>query len=345
MLMINFMPYYWCKTNASIEQSAILAVVVNGISTLGQKLFRKARKTRSTLVCKQILKPQAMLIKVFKKRMPKPKILEKQTGASYLCIMKLRVHILLVLGFLLGGFVFGQTDNLVDSKGRKQGPWIFKYENGLKKSEGLYKDGRQIGRWVYYNEQGKLKSEMEFLTDTAYSNAKFYHPSGKLAGEGMYKTKKRTGLWFFYGFDGIVISEERYLNGLLNDTVKHFHFNGKLFEKWVYKDGIKEGLWEQYFDSGVLKARGVYVKNKLNGHVAFFHSNGRLAMTGVYENDLRNGTFIHYDEDGKERLTLRYIKGELHPADRSKVALPETKEYIPEEQLKQQFRQRGYPDY
>jgi len=25
--------------------------------------------------------------------------------------------------------------------------------------------------------------------------------------------------------------------------------------------------------------------------------------------------------------------------------LHETKEYIPEEQLKQQFRQRGYPDY
>ena len=113
---------------------------------------------------------------------------------------------------------------------------------------------------------------MEVLTDTAYTNAKFYHPNGKVAGEGMYKSKKRTGTWYFYDSDGTGISEERYLHGLLNDTIKHFHFNGKLYEKWVYKNGVKEGLWEQYFDSGVLKARGVYVKNKLHGHVAFFHS-------------------------------------------------------------------------
>jgi antitoxin component YwqK of YwqJK toxin-antitoxin module len=118
-----------------------------------------------------------------------------------------------------------------------------------------------------------------------------------------------------------------------------------LYEKWVYKNGVKEGLWEQYFDSGVLKARGVYVKNKLHGLVAFFHSNGRAAMTGVYENDLRNGTFTHFHEDGRMRLTLRYIKGDLHPSDRSKVAIPEQKEYIPEEQLKQQFRQKGYSDW
>jgi antitoxin component YwqK of YwqJK toxin-antitoxin module len=186
---------------------------------------------------------------------------------------------------------------------------------------------------------------MEFLVDTSFTNAKFYNPNGKVAGEGMYKNKKRHGRWFFYDTDGNLISEERYLKGLLNDTIKQFHFNGKLYEKWVYNQGLREGLWEQYFDSGTLKARGVYKNNKMQGHIAFFHSNGRLALSGFYENDLRHGTFTYYHEDGKVRVVLRYIHGELHPADRSKVQIPETKEYVPEEYLKEQFRQKGYSDY
>jgi antitoxin component YwqK of YwqJK toxin-antitoxin module len=35
------------------------------------------------------------------------------------------------------------------------------YGNGMKKEEGVMKDGREVGRWLYYKENGQIAEVLE----------------------------------------------------------------------------------------------------------------------------------------------------------------------------------------
>lgn len=48
-------------------------------------------------------------------------------------------------------------------EGRRQGKWVFRYENGNLKAEGVYETGNRIGPWVFYWENGQIQSKGQYI--------------------------------------------------------------------------------------------------------------------------------------------------------------------------------------
>ena len=40
--------------------------------------------------------------------------------------------------------------------GKREGPWVFYYDNGQLSLEGTYKDGKADGPWIAFNEDGTV---------------------------------------------------------------------------------------------------------------------------------------------------------------------------------------------
>jgi antitoxin component YwqK of YwqJK toxin-antitoxin module len=53
------------------------------------------------------------------------------------------------------GKVTGQKQGKI-SKGKREGEWIWYYENGQLSSKSNYKDGKEEGEGLFYDENGQL---------------------------------------------------------------------------------------------------------------------------------------------------------------------------------------------
>ena len=61
---------------------------------------------------------------------------------------------------------FSQPFNIIDDNGQKQGKWIKKYENGLNRYTGQFKNDIPYGLFHYYYESGELRIEKNiFIKD------------------------------------------------------------------------------------------------------------------------------------------------------------------------------------
>ena len=75
--------------------------------------------------------------------------------------------------------------------GKREGLWVFYWDNGQLNSKGTYKNGKEEGPWVEYHENGQLNSKVT------------------------YKNGKEEGPWVWYNEDGTVNEEytETYKDG------------------------------------------------------------------------------------------------------------------------------------
>lgn len=76
-----------------------------------------------------------------------------------------------------------------DSFSAKEGPFVFYYKGGQKKSEGVYHENIHQGEWTYWYE------------------------SGMLDGKGLYVKGEESGVWKWYFENGQQSSEETYTAG------------------------------------------------------------------------------------------------------------------------------------
>ena len=52
------------------------------------------------------------------------------------------------------GNITGKTEQGTIRNGKKEGLWVYYYDNGQLSSKGTYKDGKEDGRWVRYWSDG-----------------------------------------------------------------------------------------------------------------------------------------------------------------------------------------------
>ena len=83
---------------------------------------------------------------------------------------------------LFTGEVTGKQKGSMNN-GKREGTWIFYYDNGQLRRKGNFKNGNQEGSWVSY------------------------HDNGQLNFKGNYKNDKREGSSFTYNKYGIVLKE------------------------------------------------------------------------------------------------------------------------------------------
>ncbi|HLU87425.1 MAG TPA: hypothetical protein VKZ44_06690, partial [Taishania sp.] len=133
--------------------------------------------------------------------------------------MKLPVHFkvihllfISVIFFFSASLAFGQTNlNQRDSKGRKQGKWVYLgkdrptegYPENGKVEEGSYKDDRKEGIWIKYYQDG--------ITP-------------KLKGE--YHNNRPEGAYVKLDAKGTIIEAGNFTKGKYRDSLIRYHANG-----------------------------------------------------------------------------------------------------------------------
>ena len=91
--------------------------------------------------------------------------------------------------------------------GKREGLWVYYYDNGQLSYKGTFKVGKKDGTWVYYHSNGQLSYKVTYKDnkkDGPYVN---YYDNGQLGSKGTYKNGKREGPWVGYNYDGTVDKE------------------------------------------------------------------------------------------------------------------------------------------
>jgi antitoxin component YwqK of YwqJK toxin-antitoxin module len=98
--------------------------------------------------------------------------------------------------------VNGQNDTLFnqyDGQGHKQGFWKVKYENGVLKYTGCFRDDKPVGEMKRFFEDGTLKADM-FFDHSGITRVKLYYQDGPLAAEGNYLNTTKDSTWNYYSY-------------------------------------------------------------------------------------------------------------------------------------------------
>jgi len=230
--------------------------------------------------------------------------------------------LLIVTLLLVSSITFAQ--NLTDSGGKKQGPWVKKYPNGKVMYEGTFKDDKPVGLFKRYTREGILLSELTYSDKKDEAMAVFFYSDGVKAAEGLYVARKKEGLWKFWSATQppYLISEEYYHDDLRHGLSTKYYPDSTLAEKITWDSGNRTGEWLQYYPDGSVCLRTEYLSGKLEGPFSYYHPNGKLYYEGAYREDLKYGDWMIFNEDGTLKQIITYKDGV--PSD-PKLAEQETK--------------------
>ncbi|MBC6492362.1 hypothetical protein ACFSQD_02550 [Flavihumibacter stibioxidans] len=147
--------------------------------------------------------------------------------------------------------VKGDTLNRVDLAGRKQGPWVHRYETirgerGFEE-EGEYTDDRKEGRWRKYSLMGDLLAVENFRWGFLDGQSQYFNMAGNVVREESWRAFNPDKL-----YDTIDVE----------DVMSPGNFNQVI----VKNEGssIRHGTW-QYYDpvSGLINKTELYLLGKL----------------------------------------------------------------------------------
>lgn len=154
----------------------------------------------------------------------------------------------------------GDTINLTDVSGLKQGNWIyFSADSANIESEGKYTNNLREGIWKFYSESGKLKSQITYQNNLKNGPAKVYYNNGNIAEEGIWKRNKWVGEYKSYHENGQLSYDWNYNEkGERSGVQKYYYPNGKIKIQGNWKEGKEAGVISEYYETGELKAERLF---------------------------------------------------------------------------------------
>lgn len=193
--------------------------------------------------------------------------------------MKLPVHFkvihllfISVIFFFSASLAFGQTNfNQRDSKGRKQGKWVYlgkdrpteDYPENGKVEEGSYKDDRKEGIWIKYYQDG--------ITP-------------KLKGE--YHNNRPEGAYVKLDAKGTIIEAGKFTKGKYRDSLIRYHANGVVSYQGFYNEQGNE-----------------------EGKIKYFYQNGQIEFEYTAENGIPKGKATRFYENGDIKEVIQFGEG------------------------------------
>jgi antitoxin component YwqK of YwqJK toxin-antitoxin module len=153
------------------------------------------------------------------------------------------------------------TLNQTTGEGARIGWWIFYYDNGQKKEEGIYSNGIKEGLWISYHLNGHKKHEITFTSGIAKGPARFFYQDGTLWEEGFWNENCWTGPYHL------------------------FYANGQKSYDWNYNEqGLRTGVQHYFHPNGKIKYSGTWNNGHITGNVEVFDEEGNLTATRQYDN-------------------------------------------------------------
>lgn len=171
------------------------------------------------------------------------------------------ILLLFVSTFGVAYAVEGDSTNIVDAAGKRQGWWVLfgrdkkdpAYANDAKWQEGRYKDSQKTGVWIEYFPTGKKKSELTFVNNRPNGHAVMYNENGVKAEEGTWVGTRWVGDYKLYYDDGTPRQTFNYSQlGQREGTQTYLHPNGKVAITVDMKGGKEQGWKKEYDENGNL---------------------------------------------------------------------------------------------
>lgn len=214
--------------------------------------------------------------------------------------------------------------------GGRQGKWILWYENGIKESEGYYKDGKSDGFYTSWYENGNKEVEGNIKEDKWNGLKSTWYENGGKKSECYYKNGNIDGLQTYWYEGGNKEAEENYKDGKLHGFNTRWYKNGEMYFKKSYIEGSlsstefkdtnynsdKVILDRQYYDNGQLKfLRDVSINEDgnyyTNGLATSFYENGNKKIEDNWKDGISNGMSSGWFENGNIRFKANYKNGKL----------------------------------
>ena len=155
----------------------------------------------------------------------------------------------------------GDTINVKDVNGRKQGYWIV--TGKMKKmpgygpeqivEEGEYADNRKQGAWKKYFPSGQIKNEITYRNNRPNGPYTVYYSNGQIEEQGEWKNNRNIG------------------------TFKRFYENGQPQQAFNFNpSGKREGRQTYYHDNGQVMIEGDWAGGKEAGELKEYYADGEV---------------------------------------------------------------------
>ena len=177
----------------------------------------------------------------------------------------------------------GETVNLTDAEGQKQGKWIkFNADKTVVIEEGNYVNNKKEDLWKQYYNNGKIKSELTYKNNKADGYAKFYYENGNVSEEGLWQSNKWVGAYKMYFENGNLSYEWNYTEqGKRTGTQKYYHPNGKIMIEGDWQEGKENGIIKEYDDAGNLVAEKNFNGGKFDAATSKEYTPTKTATTST----------------------------------------------------------------
>jgi antitoxin component YwqK of YwqJK toxin-antitoxin module len=207
-----------------------------------------------------------------------------------------------------GNLSFKKTYN---SNGKREGKWVWYYENGNIKRIENHLNGDFHGESLSYFEDGNIKWIRNLLHNEDQGESIEYYENGNIKKIDNYKNNELEGKSVWYYENGERKMIENYSNGLRNGELIMYYESGNIESKFNYVDGKLQGNGEFYFENGKIEGYIYFLNNKYEGDYRRYYENGEIEKTGTYKNDLKNGIFKFYNKNGEVEKIELYENGEI----------------------------------
>lgn len=200
--------------------------------------------------------------------------------------------------------------NQIDKKGRKQGDWEKKYDNGVVEYQGKFVDGNPVGEFKRYYKSGKIHSVQRYESADRVQVVFFEEDGKTISVMGTYLNKKKEAEWSYYN-NGKLSLLEVYNDGRKNGTSKSYSKDGKLIEEIPYVRDTIDGMKKCYLPDGKRYSETSYKKGVEHGSYKLYEGHDFPVVEGVYKEGKRDGDWILKDDKGVQTDVLKYRNGVL----------------------------------
>jgi antitoxin component YwqK of YwqJK toxin-antitoxin module len=204
--------------------------------------------------------------------------------------MRYILIIIISLNFLN---VTGQEayDNFTDSKGQKQGRWIYSKKetcnNKINKciyQEGNYSNNQKIGVWKYYKCVGgpcdmrqELQYEIHHINDFVFDTLRKYDNSEKLKLKYI-KRRYQSGAAGTRNADFTIDSYGEVKVSTLNGIIKTYYDDGTLKSEFNFSNNQPAGNFKCYYDNGVVRYEGEVNTDSDYARIKEYYSTGAFKI-------------------------------------------------------------------
>lgn len=214
-----------------------------------------------------------------------------------------------VNGKVSNAFIYNEegkivSQGIINEDGSREGDWIYFYNDGFKKSEGLYVNNRQNGEWKFFFKEGSNEQIGNFKNGVLNGEWKWFYNNGKPIRVESFNNGKRDGKYLEFSTIGDSIDVGNYLDG---EKEGLWRINsGDITEQGNYINGLKDGVWKEYYKNGVLAYEGTFVQGNADGKHIYYYEDGKIREEQYYVNGIKEKVWKKFSNEGSLLLAITY---------------------------------------